>query len=103
MTVFNVAGYLWRRWKAQMAGNLLLPHDANIPNKFRILKEMYIQKNIAWWEVEFADCVHNWCLRIVFAIASEKRFVCMSESSQDTTNILVNHMPNEVIGVDAFV
>ena len=40
--LFNVAGYLIRG-EAQMAYNILLPHEDNVLNKFRIWKERHIQ------------------------------------------------------------
>ena len=42
MAVFK-RGWLPHRGKAQVACNLLFPHEDNIPNKSRILKEMHIQ------------------------------------------------------------
>ena len=40
--VRNVAGYLIRG-EAQVAYNLMLPHEDNVLNKFRIWKERHIQ------------------------------------------------------------
>ena len=61
MAVFNVAGY---------GLQLLLPHDDNIPNKFRILKGRHIQmrkpyqlpgwtKNSSYYSAPVGDRTHD--------------------------------------------